>query len=51
MGISEFPGSKKELIKLFPDKKQSIEAFFKEQKISFDKEADMIKIVDFLAAQ
>ena len=50
-GISEFPDSKKDLIKLFPDKKQSIETFVKEQKISFDKEADMIKIVDFLAAQ
>ncbi|HMI08246.1 MAG TPA: hypothetical protein VK528_11910 [Flavobacterium sp.] len=51
LGISEFPDGKKDLIKLFPDKKAAIEAFVKENKIDFDQQADMIKIIDFLAAQ
>jgi hypothetical protein len=50
-GISGFPDSKKELTKLFPDKKQAIEDFLKSNKIDFDSESDLIKMVDFLAAQ
>ena len=48
--IIEFPDSKKQLIKLFPEKKQSIETFLKEKTISFNEAADLIKIIDFLAA-
>ena len=47
--ILEFPSSKKRLSKIFPDKKEAIEAFVKENKIDFDKESDKIKIIDFLA--
>ena len=47
--ITEFPESKKQLIKLFPVKKEAIETFVKENKISFDEDADRIKIIDFLA--
>ncbi|MBS1535887.1 MAG: hypothetical protein JST78_12495 [Bacteroidetes bacterium] len=45
--IVEFPESKKQLSKLFPDKKDAIEVFVKEQKIDF--EYDQNKIIDFLA--
>lgn len=48
-GISEFPSNKKNLLKLFPDKKDDIEAFLKKNAIDFSKESDKIKIVDFLA--
>lgn len=48
-GIIEFPTSKKALVKLFPEKKTEIETFVKENKISFDEEEDMKKIIDFLA--
>lgn len=47
--IFEFPSSRKKLIKVFPDKKESIETFVKENKIDFDKDADKIKIIDFLS--
>ena len=47
--ISEFPDSKKRLSKIFPDKKELIEIFVKENKINFDKDADKIKIIDFLS--
>ena len=47
--IVEFPSSKKRLSKIFPDKKEAIEAFVKENKIDFDKDSDKIKIVDFLS--
>jgi hypothetical protein len=50
-GIVSFPDSKKALIKLFPDKKDAIETFVKDNKIDFDQQADLIKVVDFLAAQ
>lgn len=45
--VVAFPESKKQLIKLFPDKKEAIETFVKEQKIDF--EYDKNKIIDFLA--
>lgn len=47
--ILEFPESKKQLAKLFPEKKQAIDDFIKENKIDFDAEADRIKIINFLA--
>ncbi|NHM06777.1 hypothetical protein G4D82_06065 [Flavobacterium sp. CYK-4] len=47
--ISDFPESKKQLFKLFPDKKEAIETFVKDNKIDFDLEADRIKIINFLA--
>ena len=37
------------LLKLFPDKKEAIENFIKENKIDFDIEKDRIKIINFLA--
>lgn len=48
-GVIEFPDSKKQLIKLFPDKKESIENFLKENKIDFSEESGMIQIINFLA--
>jgi hypothetical protein len=48
-GIIEFPDSKKQLIKLYLDKKQEIETFIKETKVSFSEDYDRIKIIDFLA--
>jgi hypothetical protein len=48
-GIVEFPESKKQLIKLFPNKKTEIETFLKATKISFNDDADRIKIIDFIA--
>jgi len=49
-GIVEFPSNKKELVKLFVERKAAIEAFIKENKIDFDQEKDMIKIIDFLSS-
>ncbi len=46
--ITDFPESKKQLVKLFPNKKSDIEAFVKENKIDFDTDVDRIKIIDFL---
>lgn len=48
-GIEVFPSNKKGLLKLFPEKKIELEAFIKKEDIDFDKEADMIKVIDFLA--
>lgn len=48
-GTSEFPENKKGLLKLFPDKKEAIETFLKENKIDFDSESDLMKIIDFIA--
>lgn len=47
-GISEFPTSKKALVKLFPERKAAIESFIKVNNIDFEIEKDMVKIVDFL---
>jgi hypothetical protein len=46
---TEFPDSKKEIIKMVPDKKEAIDSFFKENKINFDDENDLSKIIDLLA--
>ena len=48
-GIIEFPESKKQLVKLYPDKKQEIETFVKETKVSFSEDYDRTKIIDFLS--
>ncbi len=48
--IAEFPNGKKALVKLFPDKKQLLEDFVKLNKIDFDAESDMIRIINFLAS-
>lgn len=48
--IIEFPSSKKALLKQYPEKKEAIEAFIKENRISFSKEEDLIKLVGFLAS-
>lgn len=48
-GIIEFPTSKKGLLKLFPDKKDALEAFIKENNIDFKNEADLIRVAGFLA--
>ena len=47
-GTKEFPDSKKALIKLFPEKKATIETYLKENKIDFEAEADLIKIINLL---
>ena len=44
-----FPKNKKELISLFPDSKEKIEGFLKENKTSFKNETDLIKLTEFLA--
>ena len=48
--ITEFPDSKKKLIKLFPDKKSNIETFIKDNKIDFDLDSDKKRIIDFLSS-
>jgi hypothetical protein len=48
-GISEFPANKKGLLKLFPEKKTELETFFKQNKIDFEKDSDVIKVAGFLA--
>lgn len=42
------PKNQKEIIEQFPDKKESLTSFFKSNKIKFDKEEDLIKLVNFL---
>lgn len=49
--ITAFPSGKRQLLKAFPDKKSELEAFIKNNDINFDKEADLIKLVDFLSSQ
>ncbi len=48
-GILDFPTSKKGLLKLYPEKKEAIESFIKQNKIDMEKETDVIKMADFLA--
>jgi len=48
--IVEFPKNKKQLIKMFPAKKNEIEAFLKANEISFDEESSLFKLIDFVAA-
>lgn len=42
------PKNQKDLIQQMPDKKEVLTSFFKENKIKFDKEEDMKKLVTFL---
>lgn len=42
------PRNQKEIIDHFPDKKDMLNTFFKSNKIKFDKEEDLIKLVTFL---
>jgi hypothetical protein len=42
------PASKKNITKMFGEKKAAIESFIKENKITFSDEDDLIKIIDFL---
>ena len=44
----KFPESKKQLLKIFPNKKEMIEKFLKDNKIDFDITEEKIKIIDFL---
>lgn len=44
-----FPKNKKELFKLYIDKKDKVETFLKEQKIDLKNEKDLIETVTFLA--
>jgi hypothetical protein len=42
------PANKKNISKLFGKKNSTVESFIKENKIEFDKEHDLIKLVDYL---
>ena len=46
--IQQFPKNKKMVIEINNDKKSEIERFFKENKLSFKKEEDMVKIAQFI---
>lgn len=48
--ITEFPSSKKALLKLYPSNKDSLDVFIKENKIDFNDETDLKKILDFISA-
>lgn len=47
-GFIKNPKNKKEIIDQFADKKEALNTFFKENKIKFDKEEDLKKLVTFL---
>lgn len=47
-GYLKNPRSKKEIMENYPEKKEALSAFFKENKIRFDKEEDLKKLVIFL---
>ncbi|WP_439480668.1 hypothetical protein [Chryseobacterium aquaticum] len=47
-GYIKNPKNKKEIIEYYPEKKDALSAFFKENKIRFDKEEDLKKLVIFL---
>lgn len=47
--ISELPINRKGFLKLFPEKKEELETFIKQNDISFEKEQDFIRLIDFLA--
>ncbi|WP_265427633.1 hypothetical protein [Chryseobacterium sp. YIM B08800] len=47
-GFIKNPKNKKDILNQFPEKKDSLETFFKENKIKFDKEDDLKKLVTFL---
>ncbi|UKB84324.1 hypothetical protein LF887_01330 [Chryseobacterium sp. MEBOG06] len=47
-GFIKKPRNQKEIIEQFPDKKEALNTFFKSNKIKFDKDEDLIKLVTFL---
>ncbi|SFT56446.1 hypothetical protein SAMN05421857_1658 [Chryseobacterium formosense] len=47
-GYIKKPRNQKEIIAQFPDKKDVLNVFFKENKIKFDKEDDLKKLVSYL---
>ncbi|THV63107.1 hypothetical protein [Chryseobacterium candidae] len=47
-GFIKKPKNQKDIINQFPDKKDSLTTFFKSNKIKFDKDEDLIKLVTFL---
>lgn len=47
-GFIKKPKNQKEILEQFPDKKEALTTFFKENKIKFDKEEDLKKLVIFL---
>ncbi|MCA6066683.1 hypothetical protein JI747_005800 [Chryseobacterium sp. RG1] len=47
-GFIKKPKNQKEIIEQIPDKKDVLTTFFKENKIKFDKEEDLKKLVNFL---
>ncbi|SCY72999.1 hypothetical protein [Flavobacterium caeni] len=46
---TDFPESKKALVKLFPAHKDKIDVFVKQAQTNFDNESDLIQLVNFLA--
>lgn len=48
MGFIKRPNNKKEIIEKFPEKREALNTFFKENKIRFDKEEDLKKLVTFM---
>lgn len=46
--IVYMPTKKKELLSLFPDKSSKLEEYLKKNKVSFDKENDLIGLVNFM---
>ena len=49
--VVELPSSRKGLVKLYPEKKEKIEAFIKQNEIGFKKEDDYVKLADFLSLE
>lgn len=47
-GFIKNPRNKKDMIEQMPEKKEALDKFFKENKIKFDKEEDLKKLVTFL---
>lgn len=47
--VKEIPTRKKDLAKMYPENSKKIKAFIKENKISSDEEADLIKLAEYLA--
>lgn len=48
--INSFPKNKKGLVSLIPEKKQAIETYLKQNKVSFKDESDIIKLAEFLGS-
>jgi hypothetical protein len=47
-GMAELPMKKSELLKLFPNHKESIESFINDKKTSFSQESKLIELIDFI---